>query len=280
MGIRKYKPTSPGRRLASVADFAEITRKDPEKSLVEPLRKTGGRNNQGRITSRRRGGGHKRRYRKIDFRRNKDGIAARVTSIEYDPNRSARIALLTYADGERRYILAPHGLSVGQEVISGERVDPRPGNAMPLESIPTGLAVHNVEMYPGRGGQLARSAGGFAQLMAKEGGYALLNLPSGELRRVPIRCRATVGTIGHEDHSLVRIGKAGRNRWKGRRPKVRGSAMAPVAHPLGGGEGRAGAGRPPCSPTGKLSKGGKTRSPRKQSDAMIVRGRKKKKKKR
>ena len=277
MGIRKYKPTSPGRRLTSVSDFKEITRDEPEKSLLLPLKRTGGRNNLGRITARRRGGRHKRRYRLIDFRRDKDDIPATVTSIEYDPNRSVRIALLTYADGERRYILAPQGVKVGQKVISGEKVEAKPGNSMPLASIPTGLAVHNVEMYPGRGGQLVRSAGGMSQLLAKEGRYALLTLPSGELRRVPVRCRATVGQLGNEDHSLVRIGKAGRNRWKGRRPKVRGSAMSPCAHPLGGGEGRAGAGRPPCSPTGVLSKGGKTRSPRKNSNRMIVRRRKKKK---
>jgi large subunit ribosomal protein L2 len=277
MGIRKYKPTSPGRRLSTVSDFASITKTEPEKSLLEPQRKTGGRNNQGRITSRRRGGGHKRRYRVIDFKRDKDDVPATVTSIEYDPNRSTRIALLTYADGERRYILAPHGLKIGQPIRSGEKVEPKLGNAMPLASIPTGLPVHNVEMYPGRGGQLVRSAGGMAQLMAKEGKHALLTLPSGELRRVHIRCRATIGQLGNEEHSLVRIGKAGRNRWKGRRPKVRGSAMNPVSHPLGGGEGRAGAGRPPCSPTGVLSKGGKTRSPRKGSDKMIVRKRRKKK---
>jgi large subunit ribosomal protein L2 len=277
MAIRKYKPTSPGRRQSSVSDYSEITRSEPEKSLLATLKKTGGRNNQGRVTARHRGGGHKRRYRVIDFKRDKDGVPATVTSIEYDPNRSVRIALLTYADGERRYILAPQAVRVGQTVVSGDKVEPKPGNAMPLESIPTGLPVHNVEMYPGRGGQLVRSAGGQAQLMAKEGRHALLMLPSGELRKVHIRCRATVGALGNEEHSLVRIGKAGRNRWKGWRPYVRGSAMSPVAHPLGGGEGRAGAGRPPCSPTGKPAKGGKTRSPRKQSNKMIVRGRKKKK---
>ena len=277
MGIRKYKPTSPGRRKSSVSDYTEITRTEPEKSLLRPMKKTGGRNNQGRITARRRGGGHKRRYRIIDFKRDKLDVPATVTSIEYDPNRSVRIALLTYADGELRYILAPQGVKVGQKVIAGEKVEPKSGNSMPLENIPTGLPVHNIEMYPGRGGQLVRTAGGMAQLMAKEGKHALLNLPSGELRRVHIRCCATVGQLGNEEHSLVRIGKAGRNRWLGRRPKVRGSAMSPCAHPLGGGEGRAGAGRPPCSPTGKLSKGGKTRSPRKNSDSLIVRSRKKKK---
>ena len=277
MGIKKYKPTSPGRRLASVSDFTEITSTTPERSLLEKVRKTGGRNNQGRITARRRGGGHKRRYRVIDFKRDKDDIAATVSTVEYDPNRSVRIALLTYADGEKRYILAPKGIRIGQLVISGQKVEPKSGNAMPLEAMPTGLPVHNIEMYPGRGGQLVRSAGGQAQLMAKEGKHALLLLPSGELRKVHIRCRATIGQLGNEEHSLVRIGKAGRNRWKGRRPKVRGSAMNPVSHPLGGGEGRAGAGRPPCSPTGVLSKGGKTRSPRKGSNKMIVRRRRKKK---
>ncbi len=277
MGIRRYKPTSPGRRKSSVSDFAELTTSVPEKSLLEPMKKKGGRNNQGRVTARHRGGGHKRRYRTIDFHRDKDGVPATVKSIEYDPNRSVRIALLMYADGEKRYILAPQGVCVGQTIMSGTTAEPKPGNAMPLAAIPTGLPVHNIEMYPGRGGQLVRAAGGVAQLMAKEGNHALLTLPSGELRRVPVNCRATVGQLGNEEHSLVRIGKAGRNRWLGKRPKVRGSAMNPVSHPLGGGEGRAGAGRPPCSPTGKLSKGGKTRSPRKNSDRMIVRRRKKKK---
>ncbi len=277
MGIRRYKPTSPGRRKSSVSDFAEITTSEPEKSLLEPIKKTGGRNNQGRVTARHRGGGHKRRYRIIDFLRDKDGVPATVATIEYDPNRSVRIALLIYADGERRYILAPAAVRVGQVVMSGDKAEPKPGNAMRLRDIPTGLPVHNVEMYPGRGGQLVRAAGGVAQLMAKEGDHALLTLPSGELRRVHINCRATIGQLGNEEHALVRIGKAGRNRWLGKRPHVRGSAMNPVSHPLGGGEGRAGAGRPPCSPTGKLSKGGKTRSPRKNSDRMIVRRRKKKK---
>lgn len=277
MGIRRYKPTSPGRRKSSVSDFAEITSSVPEKSLLEPIKKTGGRNNQGRVTARHRGGGHKRRYRVIDFHRDKDGVPATVKTIEYDPNRSVRIALLVYADGERRYILAPAAIRVGQVVLSGAGAEPKPGNAMALRDIPTGLPVHNIEMYPGRGGQLVRAAGSVAQLMAKEGDHALLTLPSGELRRVHIDCRATIGQLGNEEHTLVRIGKAGRNRWLGKRPHVRGSAMNPYSHPLGGGEGRAGAGRPPCSPTGKLSKGGKTRSPRKNSDRMIVRRRKKKK---
>ncbi|MCU0727995.1 MAG: 50S ribosomal protein L2 [Planctomycetes bacterium] len=276
MGIRKYRPTSAGRRVSSVSDFADITRDEPEKSLLTPLRKTGGRNNQGRVTTRCRGGGHRRHYRIIDFRRDKDDIPGRVTSIEYDPNRSVRIALLTYSDGEKRYILATRDLSVGQNVVSGEKVEPKSGNAMPLAAIPTGLPVHNVEMYPGSGGKLVRTAGGSAQLMAKEGDYALLTMPSGELRKVHIRCRATVGQLGNEEWSLIRWGKAGRTRWRGRRPKVRGSVMNPYCHPLGGGEGKTGAGRPPCSRTGLLSKGGKTRNPRKITNRMIIRRRKKK----
>jgi large subunit ribosomal protein L2 len=278
MAIRKYRPTSPGRRKSSVSDFADLTKTEPEASLLEPIRKTGGRNNQGRITSRRRGGGHKRRYRVIDFRRDKDDIPATVTTIEYDPNRSVRISLLVYADGEKRYMLAPQGIRIGQQVISGAKVEPKTGNSMPLESIPTGMPVHNVELNPGRGGQFVRSAGSVAQLLAKEGKHALLTMPSGEIRKVNVMCRATIGQLGNEEHSLVRTGKAGRNRWKGRRPKVRGSAMSPYAHPLGGGEGRSGAGRPPCSPTGKPSKGGKTRSARKVTSRMIVRRRKKKRK--
>lgn len=278
MAIRKYRPTSPGRRLASVSDFSEITKTEPEHSLLEPIRKTGGRNNQGRVTSRHRGGGHKRRYRVIDFARDKDGVPGTVASVEYDPNRSVRIALLVYADGEKRYMLAPQGLKIGQQVVSGEKVEPKAGNAMPLASIPTGLPIHNIEMSPGRGGKLVRSAGSQAQLMAKEGDYALVTLPSGEIRKIHVRCRATIGVLGNEEHSLVRIGKAGRNRWKGKRPHVRGSAMSPYAHPHGGGEGRAGAGRPPVSPQGKLAKGGKTRSPRKNSGRMIVRKRKSRKK--
>ena len=275
MGIRRYKPTSPGRRVSSVSDFAEITTDTPEPSLLTTLRKSGGRNNLGRVTNRRRGGGHRRHYRVIDFRRNKDNLPGRVMTIEYDPNRSVRIALLMYSDGEKRYILAPKGLVVGQVVLSGEKVEPKTGNAMPLSAIPTGLSVHNVEVRPGTGGKLVRTAGGQAQLLAKEGDYALLTMPSGEIRKVHIRCRATVGQLGNEDHSLVRIGKAGRTRWRGRRPVSRGSAMSPYAHPLGGGEGRCGAGRPPCSRTGLLSKGGKTRSPRKVTNRMIIRRRKK-----
>lgn len=276
MGVRKYKPTTPGRRNASVSDFAEITATRPEKSLCEPLHKTGGRNNQGHITSKHRGGGHKRLYRRIDFHRTKDGIPARVASIEYDPNRSARIALLHYADGEKRYILAPRGLEVGSVLGSGPGVDPKPGNAMALGDIPVGLSVHNIEMVPGQGAKLVRSAGGSAQLLAREGNTAVLSLPSGEIRQVHTACRATVGIVGNEDHSLVKLGKAGRSRWLGRRPRVRGTAKNPVAHPMGGGEGRTAGGRHPCSATGRLSKGGKTRHRSKASNKSIVRHRKKK----
>jgi large subunit ribosomal protein L2 len=277
MAIRRYKPTSPGRRVSSVSDHAEITRSEPEKTLLAPMRKTGGRNHHGRITSRRRGGGHKRQYRIIDFKRDRDGIPARVVSIEYDPNRSAHIALLHYTDGVKSYILAPKGLQVGEEIVSGAHVEPKTGNCMPLRAIPQGLIVHNVEMYPGRGGQLARSAGTQVQLSAKEGDYAHLVLPSGEMRMVHLDCRGTIGQVGNVEQNLVRLGKAGRSRWLGRRPKVRGSAMYPAAHPLGGGEGRTGAGRPPCSPWGKPAKGGKTRNPRKVSNRHIVRRRKSKK---
>ncbi|RTZ88898.1 MAG: 50S ribosomal protein L2 [Bacillota bacterium] len=276
MGVRKYKPTTPGRRNASVSDFAEITVSRPEKSLCEPLHKTGGRNNQGHITSKHRGGGHKRLYRRIDFHRTKDGIPARVATIEYDPNRSARIALLHYADGEKRYILAPRGLEVGSVLGSGPGVDPKPGNAMALGDIPIGLSVHNIEMVPGQGAKLVRSAGGGAQLLACEGNKAVLSLPSGEIRQVHTACRATVGIVGNEDHSLVKLGKAGRSRWLGRRPHVRGTAKNPVAHPMGGGEGRTAGGRHPCSATGRLSKGGKTRHRSKASNKSIVRHRKKK----
>ena len=279
MGIRVYRPTSPGRRKSSVSDFAEITCTTPERSLLRPLVRRAGRNSYGRITSRRRGGGHKRRYRIIDWKRNKDGVPAKVATIEYDPNRSARIALLHYADGEKRYILAPRGIQVGQAIMSGPEAEPRVGNAKMLKDIPLGLTVHNVELVPGKGGQLARSAGTSAQLAARENGMATLNLPSGEMRMVPETCRATIGQVGNSDHALVRIGKAGRNRHRGRRPKVRGAAMNPYCHPLGGGEGRAGAGRRkgPCSPWGKPSKGGKTRKKKNASSRLIIRGRKKKK---
>jgi large subunit ribosomal protein L2 len=276
MGIRTYKPTSPGRRAGSVSDFAEITdpKKEPEKLLSFRMKKKGGRNFQGRITARHRGGGHKKIYRTIDFDRQKDGVPAKVAFIEYDPNRSARIALLHYADGEKRYILAPEGLKVGDKVQSGLDVEPNVGNAMPLEKIPPGTQVHCIEMQPGSGGQLCRTAGVHAVMNAREGKWAQITLPSGEVRRLPSACRATVGVIGNADHINVSIGKAGRKRWMGRRPHVRGVAMNPVAHPMGGGEGRSSGGRHPCSPTGVLSKGGRTRKRRKPSSKAIIRRRK------
>ncbi len=274
MGIRKYKPTTPGRRGASVSDFAELTPGyKPEKSLLRPITKNGGRNNQGKITVRHRGGGHKRRYRLIDFYRQKDGISARVDSIQYDPNRSARIALLNYSDGEKRYIIAPDGLAAGMDVISGEKTPPEIGNCMPLKNIPLSTVVHNVELYPGRGAVMCRSAGTSATLMAREGTWAQLSLPSGEIRRVPIMCRATLGRVSNSDHSAVVLGKAGRKRWMGRRPHVRGTAMNPVDHPHGGGEGRTKGGRHPVSPTGVPAKGGGTRKRRKPSNQAIVRRR-------
>ncbi len=278
MGIKKYKPTSPGRRFGSVSDFSEITRNHPEKSLLRPLKKSGGRNSHGHTTARFRGGGHKRRYRVIDFKREKDGIPAKVAFIEYDPNRSARIALLHYLDGEKRYILAPNKLKVGDRLESGESAEPKVGNSMPLKSIPLGMMVHCVELYPGGGGQMGRSAGTEIQLAAREGKYANLLLPSGEIRKVPVECRATVGQVGNLDHQNISIGKAGRMRWKGRRPHVRGVAQNPVSHPMGGGEGRSGGGRHPCSPTGILSKGGTTRNKKKPSNSFIVRSRRKKRK--
>ena len=276
MGIKKYKPTTPGRRGASVSDFAEITdrKKRPEKALTKRARKTGGRNNQGKITSRHRGGGHKRLYRVIDFKRRKDDSSATVLSVEYDPNRSCRIALLEYQDGVRRYILAPEGLTAGNVIESGEKCEPNTGNAMPLSAIPTGTIIHNVEMQPGRGGQLCRSAGTYAVLNAREGKWAQITLPSGEVRRIPSACRATIGAVGNSEHSSIVLGKAGRKRWMGRRPHVRGTAMNPVAHPMGGGEGRNSGGRHPCSPTGKPAKGGRTRKRRKASSKAIVRRRK------
>jgi large subunit ribosomal protein L2 len=257
------------------SDFAEITKSTPEKSLTEPIRKNGGRNNNGRITCRHRGGGHKRAYRIIDFKRNKYGVPAKVASIEYDPNRSARIALLNYTDGEKRYILAPDGLEVGQTLLSSAKADILVGNSLPLTNIPLGTVIHNIEMKPGKGGQLARSAGSSAQLMAKEGKYALLRLPSGELRKVPVLCRATVGVVGNLDHSQVNIGKAGRKRWLGIRPTVRGVVMNPVDHPHGGGEGRTSGGRHPVSKWGTPTKGYKTRN-KKKSTKFIVQRRKKK----
>ncbi len=276
MPVRTYKPTSPGRRGMSVADFSEITRSRPEKSLVEGANgKSGGRNGHGRVTSWHRGGGHKRRYRRIDFRREKSGVPARVAAIEYDPRRSARIALLHYADGEKRYILAPAGLRVGDRVASGPEAEIRPGNCLPLRAIPLGTVLHAIELKPGKGAQLVRAAGGSAQLMAKEGHYATLRMPSGEHRRIHLECRATVGQVGNVDHQNVSLGKAGRSRWLGRRPNVRGVAMNPVDHPMGGGEGKSSGGRHPCTPWGQPTKGHKTRRNR-QSDKYIVkrRGRK------
>jgi large subunit ribosomal protein L2 len=275
MGIRYYKPTSPGRRHGAVSDFAEITdrKKEPEKSLLEPYVRSGGRNNQGIITSRHRGGGHKRMYRIIDFKRDKDNVWGTVLAIEYDPNRSARIALVEYEDGERRYHLAPEGLKAGDKIISGENVEPRLGNCLPLRKIPLGMEVHNIELTPGRGGQLCRSAGTSATLTAREGKWAQLTLPSGEMRRVPADCRATIGRVSNPDHMNIPLGKAGRSRWLGIRPHVRGVAMSPYAHPMGGGEGRTKGGRHPCSPTGVLAKGGKTRKPRKPSNKFIIRRR-------
>ncbi len=273
MGIKVYKKTSPGRRFSSVNTRDEVTKSTPEKTLLRKLNKTGGRNHSGKITVRFRGGGNKRMYRLVDFKRNKDGVAGRVASIEYDPNRTCHIALIHYRDGEKRYILAPLGLKVDDIIESGEKVEPRIGNCMPMESIPAGLEVHNIEMNPGQGGKMVRTAGGVARLAAKEGKRAVLILPSGEMRMVDIRCRATIGQIGNLDHGNVRLGKAGRRRYLGRRPHVRGVAMNPVAHPLGGGEGRSGGGRHPCSPTGVLAKGGKTRRKRKLSNKMIIRRR-------
>ncbi|HEV2918865.1 MAG TPA: 50S ribosomal protein L2 [Actinomycetota bacterium] len=271
MPLRKRKPTSPGRRFQSVSDFAEITTDKPEKSLLQPKPKTGGRNVHGRLTARNVGGGHKQKYRVIDFRREKDGIPAKVASIEYDPNRNARIALLHYVDGEKRYILAPARVQVGDMLQSGQGAEIRPGNALPMRYIPVGTVIHNVELKPGGGGKLARGAGMSIQLVAKEGDYATLRLPSTEMRRVPIDCRATVGSVGNAEAELVSLGKAGRNRWKGRRPHTRGVAMNPVDHPLGGGEGKSSGGRHPTSPWGK--KEGRTRAKHKASDEMIIRRR-------
>jgi large subunit ribosomal protein L2 len=273
MAIRKAKPTSPGRRFQTYADFSGITRNEPEKTLLEPNPKSAGRNNHGRVTSRRRGGGHKGQYRRIDFRRNKDGVPAKVAHIEYDPNRNARIALLHYADGEKRYILLPNRVQVGDRLESGAKAEVRPGNALPLRNIPVGTVVHNVELKPGAGGKMARSAGSSVQLIAKEGDRATLRLPSGEVRMVLMDCRATVGEVGNAEAELISLGKAGRNRWKGRRPKVRGVAMNPVDHPLGGGEGKSSGGRHPVSPWGKPE--GRTRK-KKSSDDLIIRRRGKK----
>ena len=271
MAIRKRKPTSPGRRFQTVSDFGEITRDRPERSLTKPKPATGGRNSYGRMTARHRGSGHKRRYRIVDFRREKDGVPAKVAAIEYDPNRNARIALLHYLDGEKRYIICPEGLAVGDMLQSGQGSEIRPGNALPLRYIPVGTTVHNVELKPGAGGRVGRGAGAAVQLVAKEGQFATLRLPSTEMRRVLIDCRATVGSVGNAEASLVKIGKAGRNRWKGRRPHTRGVAMNPVDHPLGGGEGKSSGGRHPVSLWGKPE--GRTRRKGKKSDELIIRRR-------
>lgn len=275
MGIKKHKPTSDGTRFRSNSDFVEVTATKPEKSLVVPIKKSGGRNNHGRITVRHRGGGEKRKYRLIDFKRNKDEIAARVKTIEYDPNRSARIALVAYEDGEKRYILAPIGMNVGDVIHSGQAADIKPGNAKALKDLPVGTVIHNVELRPGKGGQLARSAGTYAQLLSKEGAYCHLRLPSGEIRLVKAECKASVGQVSNQEHENISIGKAGRSRWLGIRPTVRGVAMNPVDHPHGGGEGRTSGGRHPVTPWGKPTKGYKTRSRKKPSNKYIVSARKK-----
>ncbi len=275
MGIRQYKPTSAGRRNASVSDFAELTPgATPEKGLLRPKKKKGGRNNQGKITARHRGGGHKRQYRVIDFRRDKDGIPGRIDSVQYDPNRSCRIALVVYADGDKRYIIAPDGLKAGDRIENGPSSPPKVGNCLPLKNIPAGTEVFCIEIQPGRGAALCRSAGTMATLMAREADWAQLTLPSGEIRRVPSSCRATIGKGSNPDHDAILIGKAGRNRWKGWRPYVRGTAMNPIDHPHGGGEGRTKGGRHPVSPQGKPTKGGATRRPRKPSNSSIIRRRK------
>jgi len=271
--VKKVKPTSPGRRFQAYSTYEEVTSREPEKSLLRPLRKKGGRNVNGRITARHRGGGHKRHYRVIDFKRDKIDIPAKVATIEYDPNRSARIALLHYVDGEKRYILAPLNLKVGDTVLSSENADIKPGNTLPLANIPLGTHIHNIELRLGKGGQIVRSAGTYAQLMAKENRYALIKLPSGEVRMVLLTCKATVGQLGNVIHENIALGKAGRKRWLGRRPKVRGVAMNPVDHPMGGGEGRSSGGRHPCSPWGVPTKGFKTRDKRKKSNRLIVKRR-------
>ncbi|MCX7016071.1 MAG: 50S ribosomal protein L2 [Candidatus Sumerlaeota bacterium] len=274
MGLKSYKPITPGRRHMTTSDFAEVTAEAPHRALTHGVAQSGGRNSYGRMTSRHRGGGHKRRLRVVDFRRDKDGVPARVETIEYDPNRSSRIALLCYRDGERRYILAPHQLNIGDQLMSGPEADIRIGNALPLRNIPLGTVVHNIEMKPKKGGQLVKSAGGGAQVMAKEGGMVTLRLPSGEVRLVRAECRATIGQVGNLDHENVSLGKAGRSRWLGRRPRVRGVAMNPVDHPMGGGEGKSSGGRHPCTPWGKPTKGYKTRKRSKASSRFILRSRK------
>ena len=274
MAIRKTKPTSPGRRFQEYAIFENISTEKPEKKLLKKIRKSGGRNSYGRITVRHRGGGHRRHYRIIDFKRDKIGIPAKVVSIEYDPNRSARIALLNYVDGEKRYIIAPVGISIGDTIETGPNADIIPGNSLPLENIPLGTQIHNIELKIGKGGQIVRSAGTYAQLMAKEKSYALIKLPSGEVRMVLLKCHATVGRVGNTDHENVALGKAGRSRWLGKRPSVRGVAMNPVDHPMGGGEGRSSGGRHPCTPWGKPTKGRRTRK-NKMTNRLIVKRRKK-----
>jgi large subunit ribosomal protein L2 len=275
MGIRQYNPVTAGRRQGTVSDFSELTdrKKKPEKALLIPYKKKGGRNNQGVITSRFRGGGHKRMYRLIDFKRRKDNVWATVQGIEYDPNRTCRIALLQYEDGAKAYILAPEGLKAGDKVLSGEEAEPRVGNCMPLKKSPLGMTVHNLELQPGRGGQMCRSAGTSATLTAREGQWAQITLPSGEVRRVSSECRGTIGMLGNAEHMNISLGKAGRKRWKGRKPHNRGTSQNPVSHPMGGGEGRTAGGRHPCGPTGVLSKGGKTRKRRKPSNSAIIRRR-------
>ena len=277
MPVRKLKPRSPGSRSRTIPGFEEITKSTPEKRLLDAIARTGGRNNRGRLTAKRRGGGHRKQYRIIDFKRNKDGVEAKVASVEYDPNRSANIALLVYGDGEKRYILSPDGLGVGDRVTSGDDAEIRTGNSLPIKLIPEGTQVHNIELRCGKGGQMARSAGASAQLMAKEGSYATLKLSSGEVRLVGVNCRATIGVVGNSEHANVSYGKAGRTRWIGRRPRVRAVAMNPVDHPMGGGEGRSSGGRHPCSPWGQPAKGFKTRSPCKSSNKFILNRRKKRK---
>ncbi|PID88610.1 MAG: 50S ribosomal protein L2 [Bacteroidia bacterium] len=275
MAVKKYKPTTPGQRNKLISDFSEITTNKPEKSLIEPIKRSGGRNNQGRMTMRYIGGGHKRRYRRIDFKRDKDGMVAKVMTIEYDPNRSARIALVQYEDGEKRYIIAPNGIEVGQEILSGKGVAPEVGNSLFLSDIPLGTIIHNIELHPQQGAMLARSAGTYAQLTSREGRYAIVKLPSGEIRRLLVTCRATIGSVSNADHALENSGKAGRTRWLGRRPRVRGVVMNPVDHPMGGGEGRSSGGHP-RSRKGLLAKGYKTRKPNKVSNKYIIERRKRK----
>ena len=277
MAVRKLNPRSPGTRHRTIPGFEEITKSTPEKSLLESISRTGGRNNRGRMTAKRRGGGHRKQYRIIDFKRNKDGVEAKVAGVEYDPNRSANIALLVYGDGEKRYILSPNGLKVGDRVASGDKAEIKTGNSLPIKLIPEGTQLHNIELRCGKGGQIARSAGASAQLMAKEGSYGTIKLSSGEVRLVQLNCRATIGVVGNSEHNNVSHGKAGRTRWVGRRPRVRAVAMNPVDHPMGGGEGKSSGGRHPCSPWGQPAKGYKTRAPRKSSNSLILSRRKKRK---